>query len=462
MERIAIVGSGIAGLSCAYLISKESSFQRKITLYEREDYLGGHSNTVDFEDQEKKRIISVDTGFIVYNELNYPNLTRFFKESNVTTENSDMSFGFSQNGFVEWAGESLSTVFAQPKNLFSIAFWYMLRDITRFGREAPRILGKKEYEKITVGEYLKINKYSQGFIEYYLLPMTSAIWSTSVKDMDEFPIQTMIHFMHNHQMLQINNRPQWKTVTNGSREYVRKIQQHLEKSNADIRLSTPVISVRREEKEGNVTILVTERSGKIEVYDKIVFACHADTALSILQDPTSEEKNFLNCFPYSTNIAYLHSDESLMPQIRKVWSSWNYLMFDKSTIILSYWMNRLQPFLPKDQTLIITLNPHKKPKNIIKEIKYEHPQYLPKSIDAQKKLQEYQGKKNTYYCGAYCGFGFHEDGFISGARVAKFFGSSWNLDLTRYEYAPIEKRDKMSFRLLLALLIIVSSFILLF
>jgi len=302
------------------------------------------------------------------------------------------------------------------------------------------ILDKAEFAQMSMQEYLSKNGYSSYFIENYLLPITAAIWSTPLSGMLNFPAQTLVQFMHNHQMLQVHNRPKWRTVTNGCREYVKKIRQQMETNGVTIKLNNPVTAVKREEKSGKLKVIVTDKNGTNE-FDRVVLACHGDTSFQILKDPTPEESKLLSNFKYSKNVAVLHSDEKLMPRLKKVWSSWNYLRDgsgkDKEkSIMLSYWMNRLQPFLPKNFPLFVTLNPtfQPEPSKVFKTIVYEHPIYIPQGVTSQKQLQNSNGSKGLHFVGAYCGFGFHEDGLLAGLRAAESLGGKcpWSVDNSRY------------------------------
>lgn len=441
--KICVVGSGISGLSAAWLLSKK--YPNEVHLYEANDYLGGHTNSVEIVGADRKYPFAVDTGFIVYNDHNYPNLKAMFRTLGVKTEPSDMSFGLSvADGKLEWSSDGLGTVFAQWKNLFSPSHWAMLRDIMRFQKDALTIIDKKEFEDMTLQEFLESRGYSQSFIDNYILPVISAVWSSPMRGVLNFPAQTLMQFMHNHQLLQIMDRPQWRTVSLGSWEYVKKIKQELDGNGCTIKLSTPVTSVKREKKGDKLILTVKDVHGGEQTFDHVVFACHADQVLQVL-DASKEEKDLLSVFQYSTNVAILHSDESFMPKIKSVWSSWNYLRenFDQgSKGTLTYWMNRLQPFLPVTMPLFVTLNPYKEPnpRKVHKKILYTHPIYVPKVVKSQKKLRESPGKNGVHFIGAYCGFGFHEDGLLGGLRAATELGAEcpWTIDHRRYVTASME------------------------
>lgn len=428
-KKVAVIGSGISGLSCAWLLNQSQN----VTLYEKDDRLGGHSNTVSFYLNQKK--IDVDTGFIVFNPSNYPNLVHFFKHLNVDTCETDMSFGVSVNrGKIEYSGTGLRGLFAQKRNLIRPRFWSMLSDLRRFYRQAPELLDSSELKNISLGQLLSKYHCKDPFIYDHLLPMAAAIWSTPVDKMLEYPATAFIRFCMNHGLLQLTDRPQWRTVIGGSKCYVEKIQQQL---NQTIRLNTQIQSVSRNEGK----IVITDRHGQGETYDQVVFACHADQALKLLKEPSSEEKRLLNSFPYQRNQAILHLDTALMPKRRAVWSSWNYLSDDKSytdqshsrqKVSVSYWMNKLQP-LNTETPVIVSLNPIEPPRSgtIIRSFFYDHPAFDQSSYQAQEHLWQLQGKQNTWFCGAYFGYGFHEDGLQSGLAVAEALGGisrPWKLD----------------------------------
>ena len=435
VNRVAIIGSGISGLSCAWLLNQSQD----ITLYEKDDRLGGHSNTVSFDLNQQK--IDVDTGFIVFNPLNYPNLVRFLEKLNVASCDTDMSFAMSINdGQLEYSGTGLAGLFSQRQNIIRPKFWSMLLDLIRFYKEAPHFGAKTPIDKISLGELLKKNRYRSPFIYNHLLPMAAAIWSTPVDKMLDYPAASFIRFCMNHGLLQVKDRPQWKTIVGGSKSYVDKIKTELtnpEQANK-IRLNTHIKSISR----ANGKVRVSDIHGQVEEYDHVVFACHSDQALKLLSDATALENDLLSCFPYQKNQAILHTDTSLMPKRKKVWSSWNYLSSDfnsteqpnpeKQRVSVSYWMNKLQP-LNTDTPIIVSLNPIKEPNpdSIIRSFFYEHPTFNQSSFTAQKQLWQLQGKQNTWFCGAYFGYGFHEDGLQSGLAVAEALGGTnrpWSLE----------------------------------
>ncbi|MBC7713581.1 MAG: FAD-dependent oxidoreductase [Rhizobacter sp.] len=413
--KIAVIGSGISGLSCAWLLNRKEGVD--VTLFESGDYLGGHSNTVDVTINGLTH--PVDTGFLVHNPNTYPNLIAFLKFLNVEVIDSDMTFSVKLGEKkIEWAGTDLTTVFSQKKNLFSPSFWKMILDIIHFNKRTHEYLEYSRLKKLSLGELLKEKNYSKEFCDWYLIPMGAAIWSTSTEDMEKFPAENFIQFGINHSLFQVEGRPVWRTVKNGSREYVKKIAADLPR----IFLNEAVIAVTRGEQ---VEVITKNRTEK---YDKIVFATHTDITSSILKDASAAEKDVLDNVQYSENIAYLHCDETLLPDSKKVWSAWNYFSEtdDKNNrgVAVSYLISKLQP-LPFKEPIVVTLNPMRVPQasKILKKIIYHHPMFDQKAIDSQKKLINIQGKNNTYFAGAWCGYGFHEDGLNSGIAVAKMLGA---------------------------------------
>lgn len=407
-KRIAIVGSGISGLSAAWLLK----FKHEVVLFESGAYFGGHANTVDVTLEGKT--FPVDTGFLVLNELTYPNLLALFKSLDVQTHASQMTFGVSiENPDVEWAGTSLATVFAQKRNIFRPAFLSMLADIARFNRLAQTYLDQSLLDPITLGQLLQRHRYGQSMQEWYLLPMAAAIWSSSVRDILEFPAATFLRFCINHRLLQVSQRPQWRTVLGGSRTYVKAIIDQL----TDARLQTPVKTVKRFDDH----VLVNN-----ERFDAVVMACHAPTALKLL-DAHPDETAALGGFRYQTNYAVLHTDKNLLPRRKSVWSAWNYAMAggdqqDRPTSV-SYLINLLQP-LPFKNPVIVSLNSHRQPDpaHVIQTFQYEHPVMDHAALVAQQALPRLQGQRRTWFCGAWCGYGFHEDGLKSAMAVAQALG----------------------------------------
>jgi predicted NAD/FAD-binding protein len=413
--KVAIVGTGISGLSAAWLLNQ----RHNVTVYERADRVGGHSNTIVAS--VGGRSIPVDTGFIVFNRRTYPNLTALFETLGVATQVSEMSFGVSlDGGALEYSGGGLSGLFGQKRNLLRPRFWSMVSDLVRFYREATRDVGRPGMEHISLGEYLEQGGYGAAFRDDHLMPMASAIWSAPPAEMLSYPADAFIRFHRNHGLLQLADRPAWETVVGGSRAYVER----LTRSFADrIRLDAAVRSVRR---EGN-GVIVTDAKGEPERYDHVVLASHADQALGLLDDPSDAERNLLGSFRYSKNLAVLHTDKTLMPKRRSVWSSWNYIGSRDTArdgLCVTYWMNRLQN-IESATPLFVTLNPPHAPQagTLLHSEVYEHPVFDAKAMTAQKKLWGLQGQRNTWFCGAYFGSGFHEDGLQAGLAVAEQLGT---------------------------------------
>jgi predicted NAD/FAD-binding protein len=413
--RIAVIGSGISGNSAAWALNE----LHDVVLYEKRERPGGHSATADI-DYDGVRI-SVDTGFIVYNELNYPNFTALLDHLGVASEISDMSFALSaDNGKLEWSGHSLNSVFAQRRNLVSPRFLRMLRDIFRFNSKAVEDLKAGRLSTQTLGSYLEREQYSSGFINDYLLAMGAAIWSTPINEMRDYPAESFVAFFENHRLLSFD-RPLWRTISGGSRNYVEKLLAPL---HGKIRLGKPVTEVLRQ----NGQVLVRDESGHQDVFDHVILACHTDQSLSMLADPSPLEREILSSIRYRPNEVYLHRDEALMPKRKKVWASWNY-MSDREAgetrdVTVSYWMNRLQNF-DHSRPVFVTLNPYAPPREDCTFAKYiyDHPQFDATAQQAKARLGEIQGMNNTWFCGAWCGHGFHEDGLSSGLDVARALGA---------------------------------------
>lgn len=419
--KIAIVGTGVSGISAAWLLSQKHD----ITVYEKEAWVGGHCNTVDvnYDNNGAPCRLPVDTGFIVYNHRTYPNLTALFDKLGVATEHSEMSFSASLNsGAFEYSGNTLWTMLAQKRNLVRPRFWSMVLDIMRFYRECEADAAKRENAGKSLGEYLLSHDYSEAFLRDHLLPMGSAIWSSSLKDMRAYPLTSFVRFFKNHGLLEVQDRkrPQWRTVTGGSRAYVQKITAPF----ADrIRLNCPVQSVTR----ASTGVVITAANGTSETYDQVVIATHSDQSLRLLTDASPNEKQLLGAIRYERNHAILHKDPSLMPKRKRAWSSWNYISesgdSDTRLVCLTYWMNRLQNIDTRFPAFV-TLNPHRdpKPELIVARFDYEHPIFDQAALDAQKKLWAIQGTNKTWFCGAYFGHGFHEDGLQAGLAVAEALG----------------------------------------
>ncbi len=405
--EVAVIGSGISGLSAAWLLSK----RHHVTLYEADSRIGGHSNTVDVGG------VAVDTGFIVYNETTYPNFSALLDHLGVATKTSDMTFAVSlDDGRLEYSGTSLSGLFAQPRNAVSFRFWGMLRDLLRFYREAPQ--AADAMGDISLDAYLDASGYGKAFRVDHLYPMAAAIWSTPAAEIGEYPARAFVRFCENHGLLKLTNRPVWRTLAGGSRAYVEK----LAKAIPEILTTTPISAVRRHPD----CVEIVSAGGETRRFDHVVIATHADQALRMLADPTPEEDRLLGAFCYCANSAVLHSDATLMPRRRRVWSSWNYLSGDRGNrrrLSVSYWMNRLQG-LPNAKPLFLTLNAHQpiRQDSILYATDYTHPIFDARAMNAQSRLWSLQGQRNTWFCGAYFGAGFHEDGLQAGLAVAEALG----------------------------------------
>lgn len=414
--RIAIVGSGIAGLTCAYLLNRHHDIQ----VFEASNWIGGHTHTVDVE--VNGRPYAIDTGFIVFNDWTYPNFIRLLSELGVPFKPTEMSFSVSDpvTG-TEYNGHDLNTLFAQRSNLVSPAFWGMVRDILRFNRNALNDLDQGRIAAdMTLGDYLTQNGYGRRFIEHYIVPMGAAIWSMSLVDMLAFPLQFFVRFFKNHGLLSVSNRPQWHVVEGGSRSYVAPLTASFAER---IRLNCPVLRVERDA-EG---VTLHSAAGS-ERFDKVVFACHSDQALALLAEPTPLEREILGALPYANNDVVLHTDTRLLPERRLVWASWNYRLGGPSQnpAAVTYDMNILQG-IDSDTTFCVSLNQTSAidPNKILGRFQYAHPQYSLAGIAAQARWQELLGAPHSYYCGAYWANGFHEDGVVSALRVARELGESW-------------------------------------
>lgn len=409
-QRIAVIGSGVSGLSAAWLLSQTND----VVLYEADSRAGGHANTVDVPGSGP-----VDTGFIVYNEKNYPNFTAMMSHLGVQSIRSQMSFSASldQGGF-EYCGEGLGGMLAQKRNAFRPRFWTLFRDILRFYREAPTVLERPDLQRLTLDEYLIAQRYSQSFVDDHLLPLAAAIWSSAASDIRSYPLLAFVRFFQSHNLLQIWERPNWRTVKGGSRSYVQAL---LSQFTGEIRLSTPVAKVVRD--ADGVTVI--DASGNADRFDAILIASHADAALAMLDDPSAAERDLLGAFKYTGNTAVLHSDPAFMPRRRRVWSCWNYIAVDQAEsahpLCVSYWMNRLQSLEGCD--LFVTLNPPRDPAQEIARFAYTHPLFDNKAIRAQENLWRLQGVNRTWFAGAHFGRGFHEDGLQSGLAAAEAMGA---------------------------------------
>jgi uncharacterized protein len=428
--NIAVVGTGISGLSAAWLLSR----RHDVTVYEAASRIGGHSHTVEFDSASGP--VAVDTGFIVFNEATYPNLTALFRLLDVPTVASDMSFAVSlNNGAFEYSGGTGIGLFAQRSNLVSARFWSMIRDLLRFYRTAPGDLAMMG--DISLDAYLSRNGYGRPFRDDHLYPMAAAIWSTPAIEVGNYAAASFVKFCRNHGLLELWNRPIWRTVKGGSREYVTRVARCF----ADrIRLSTPVTAIRR--LRGRVE--VRDARGVNQVFDDVVIATHADQALRLLSDATDDERRILGTFRYTRNAAVLHGDASVMPRRQSAWSSWNYVANMEqgpSQPSITYWMNKLQPLGPAPPTFV-TLNPQRAPHpdTVILRAIYDHPVLDMKTDRAQQEVWSLQGVRNTWFCGAHFGSGFHEDGIQAGLAVAEDLGGLRRPWQVAHESARIVRR----------------------
>jgi predicted NAD/FAD-binding protein len=434
MKRIAVIGAGIAGMGAAHRLAT-SPGARHVTLFEAGAYLGGHANTVDvtLPDAAGEFVThGVDTGFLVFNERTYPHLISLFAQLQVPVAKSDMSFSVQVPAHarglaglkpgLEWCGSDLNTVFAQRGNLLSPAFWRMLSDLLRFNKLATTLAreGSEAQLQQAIGDFLAEQGFSDAFREGYLLPMVACIWSCPVQQMTRFPIATLIRFCHNHGLLQVSRRPQWYTVSGGSREYVRRLAAGL----PDVRLNTPVHHLTTLGDEGGGGVLLTSTSG-VERFDEVVLATHSDQALQMLgAGATAQERQVLGAIGYQANRAVLHTDASLLPRRPRAWAAWNYERaadpaHEDRAVCLHYLLNRLQP-LPWSQPVIVSLNPLREPApdKVLAAFDYAHPVFDQGAIDAQAQLPAIQGCRHIWFAGAWAGYGFHEDGLKSGLMAA--------------------------------------------
>lgn len=403
--KIAVIGSGISGLSASWELSK----YHDVNLFEKNDYFGGHANTLKVK-LLKEKAFYVDTGFIVFNHHNYPKLCNLFNELDVKTYESNMSFSASlENGKLEYSGSSLGSMFAQKKNIFNFRYLKMLLEIVKFYKNVE--YDKMNYNDLTLEDYLKVRNYSEFFKYKHIYPMASSIWSSSLNEIKQYPFEQFVNFFSNHGLLNLTNRPKWRTVKNGSQSYVKKI---IEKENI-IALKNVYIEIYKI-KKGKLILRINKKE---EQYDHVIIAVHSDQVKNVNKIPNLNNIKIFEDIKYTRNEVFLHTDETLMPNLKKVWASWNYLEGNNNNqLSVTYWMNKLQN-LDTKTNIFVTLNPFVKPsKNkIIKRIKYKHPMYDLKTFETQKKVKLIQGKNNIWYCGAYLGYGFHEDGIKSGLDV---------------------------------------------
>ncbi|WP_321837495.1 NAD(P)/FAD-dependent oxidoreductase [Pseudomonas kulmbachensis] len=411
--KIAIIGSGISGLTCGYLLHKEHD----ISVFETSDWVGGHTHTVWVNVEGKT--YAVDTGFIVFNDWTYPNFIKLMDQLGVRSKATEMSFSVHDtDSKLEYNGNTLNSLFAQRSNLLSPRFWGMLRDILRFNRQAIRDLDEQRIASDTqLGDYLQQQGYGSRFIEHYIVPMGAAIWSMSLADMLTFPLQFFVRFFKNHGLLSVSNRPQWRVIEGGSSAYIKPL---IAGFSDRIRLNCPVMQVARNEQG----VLVHSARGT-EYFDKVIFACHSDQALSLLVKPSTAEKQILGAMPYYNNDVVLHTDTRLLPDRKLAWASWNYRLgaAGQKRAAVTYNMNILQG-IQSDATLCVSLNQTSAidPFKVLASYTYAHPQYSLDAVAAQARWQELLGEQHSYFCGAYWASGFHEDGVVSALRVAQAFG----------------------------------------
>tara|TARA_B100000700_G_scaffold300685_1_gene369123 strand:+ start:466 stop:1707 length:1242 start_codon:yes stop_codon:yes gene_type:complete len=409
--KVAVIGSGISGLGAAHLLSKKY----QVDLFEKQDHFGGHAYTVEVPTNNKNETISIDLGFIVFNKINYPNLVNLFDDLQVKYEKSNMSFSVSvKDSNIEYSGSGIKGLFGNKYNILNLNFIKMIKEIFSFYKMASK-LNSKDFEKFTLGEFLKTKKMSNYFIKFHIIPMVSAIWSTPNDLVYKMPMSLFINFFQNHGLFKIKNRPQWYTVSGRSKTYVNKI---LKSINGEYFKNYKITNVVR---NNNNVRLYYGSSNEYFDYDKVVFAIHADNILGLIKNPTDNEKKILTNFKYKKNIAYLHTDERLMPARKNIWSSWNSILNNKDLKLncVTYWLNKLQN-LKTINNYFLTLNPiiSIDKTKVIKKIEFTHPIYDMETVNAQKFLFKLQGVNNTWFCGSYFGYGFHEDGLKSAISIS--------------------------------------------
>lgn len=407
MKKLAIIGTGIAGMSAAYFLKDDYD----ITVFEKNDYIGGHTNTIDVYDGEKT--CPMDTGFMVFNEKTYPNLLKLFRKLDVPYKDTDMSFSV-RNDLIdlEFNGSSLSGLFAQKKNIFNLNFLKMIKEILKFNSDAPNVLNhENNYENVSIGDYLKSLNLSEYFFTNFLAPMSSAVWSTPMGRIKDFPAKSLVRFFFNHGFVGVNTQLQWKTVIGGSREYRKKIIASFEDK---IQISLGVKGIR----QCDDGIEVTTLKGN-DKFDKVIVCSHADEALSLLENPTVFQKEVLSKFNYQKNIAVVHTDKSVMPHLRKNWSSWNFLMREKNTYTV-YYMNMLQG-VSDNEDFFVNINGEEfvDPQKIIHSIEYHHPVFDVESMQAQSKIDELNSNTQLHFSGSYYRYGFHEDALLSSVNLCE-------------------------------------------
>lgn len=420
MKNIAIIGSGISGLTCAYLLNRKHN----VTLFEKNDYVGGHTATKDIT--VKNKSYAIDTGFIVCNNKTYPNFLKLLRQLKVDLQPTQMSFSvLNKQSNLEYNGHTLNSLFAQRSNIFSLKFWRLLKEITNFNKRCKALYIDGDINKIeTLGDFLLQHNFSEYFKQNYILPMGAAIWSTSLLEMEAFPLHFFIRFFHNHGLLNITNRPQWYVIPGGSREYIKPLTQSLKES---IQLNSTIKHVIRHQHKVEIVF----ENNSTQIFDDIIFACHSDQALELLDTPTTHEQEILGDIAYSKNEVILHTDISLLPTRKLAWASWNYLLADTTTneqltrpSCVTYNMNILQDIKNSEETFCVTLNQKGNidPKKVLASYIYHHPVFNQKSLQAQLRRGEICGHNHTHFAGAYWRNGFHEDGVVSALVVAKRFG----------------------------------------
>lgn len=414
--RLAIIGTGVAGLGCAHFLHREY----ELTLFEQNDYAGGHTNTVSVSEEDGE--VPIDTGFMVFNEVTYPLLTRFFRELSVASKPTSMSFSVNHlPSGIQYNGTSLEKLFGQRRNLLRGRFWRFLLKIRRFNAETIAALNDPRFQTMTLGDYVRERGYGDDFLNLYVIPMGSAVWSTPPQQMLDFPAMTLMRFWHNHGFLGLNTQHPWRTVCGGAREYVKKI---LAPMRERLRLNCPIVRVTRDDGGG---VKVQPQSGPAEHFDKVIFASHADQTLRLLGDPSPVEEELLKPFRYQENLATLHTDESFMPSVRRCWGSWNYRIRSAPSGELQtsthYWMNSLQGVSERINYFVsINAADEIAPAKVLRRIRYEHPLFDLEAIRAQGRLGELNQRspqQSSYFCGSYFRHGFHEDAFASAVQVCR-------------------------------------------
>ncbi len=428
MRRVAVIGSGISGLSVAHALAG----QAQVTLYEAGDYFGGHTHTVDVEVRTPQGLVThpVDTGFLVFNERTYPNLIRLFDQLQVQTAASDMSFSVKVPDVdLEWSGSSITTLFAQKRNLVRPSFLKMVGEILRFNRLCCELAQANNEQALqhSIGEFLSEHGFSRAFMDWYFLPMIGCIWSCPTQQMLQFPVATMVRFCYNHGLLQIADRPQWRTVVGGAKRYVDKMLPSI----PDARLNCAVRRVTRAAPDPSTSGVLVHTDAGSEKFDDVVLACHSDQSLALLQDADANERDLLGAIRYHRNRAVLHTDIALLPKRTKVWAAWNYerataASQEQNAVCLHYLINKLQP-LPFPNPVIVSLNPVHEPRadSIQGVYDYAHPIFDAAAINAQKKLANIQGRGHVWFCGAWTHYGFHEDGLMSGLHGVHRLQNQW-------------------------------------